>query len=272
MKQPGFTLIDAHLHLQDARLAPHLEGVLARAEQAGVARMVVNGTSEADWPEVHALAERHPAVVPAFGLHPWCVTDRTERWLAALEDRLRAVPSVVGEIGLDRWITPRDEASQEECFRAQLDLARRLARPVTVHCLRAWDWLMRVLESEPPLPAGFHLHAYGGPRELIEPLVARGAWFSVAGNILAPDRARARQVLAAIPDDRLLLETDAPDMPPPRSCRVHDLRGPDGKALNEPANLAAMLDGLARARCVTPEALAETTTRNARAFFGALLA
>ncbi|MBN2491433.1 MAG: TatD family hydrolase [Planctomycetes bacterium] len=264
-------LIDAHLHLQDPELQPHLEGVLARAATAGVERLVVNGTSEDDWSAVRELAAEHPSVVPCFGVHPWFATERSGRWRQRLREFLESVPSAVGEIGLDRWVTPRDEAAQEELFRAQLALARKLARPVTIHCLKAWDWMMRVLRDEPSLEAGMHFHAFDGPVAVIEPLLAEGACFSFAGNVLAPGRKRARAALAALPLERLLLESDAPDMPPPPAYRTHELRDAEGRILNEPANLGAVVRGLAELKGVAPERLAEATTENARRFFGEIL-
>jgi TatD DNase family protein len=265
-------LIDAHLHLQDPELAPHLEAVLERAQSAGVERLVVNGTSEDDWSVVREMAARHPAVVPCFGLHPWFATERSGRWRRKLREFLESVPSAVGEIGLDRWVKTRDEDAQEEVFRVQLALARKLGRPVTIHCLKAWEWMMRVLRDEASLPAGMHFHAFGGPLAVIEPLLAEGAYFSFAGNVLEPRRTRARAALAAMPLERLLLESDAPDMPPPAAYRPHVLRDAEGRLLNEPANLPAVVRGLAELKGVSPERLAEATTENARRFFGALLA
>src|SRR5688572_21737445 len=132
-------LTDCHLHLQDPPLLDRLEEVLVRARRAGVAAFVTNGTTEADWPEVARIAGRFPEVVPCFGLHPWFVAERSPRWLEELERHLRLVPSGVGEIGLDRWKQGLDERAQEEVFRAQLDLARRLGRPAMIHCVKAWD-------------------------------------------------------------------------------------------------------------------------------------
>src|SRR5512146_2502705 len=95
-------LIDVHLHLADPALGADLAGVLQRAGEAGIGRMVCNGTCEEDWPRVLELSERHRAVVPCFGLHPWFVSARSKAWRDTLEQYLDKVPSAVGEIGLDR--------------------------------------------------------------------------------------------------------------------------------------------------------------------------
>jgi len=250
-------LFDAHCHLQDERLAGRLPGLLEQARQAGIARWACCGTAEADWPAVLRLAKAHPGVIPCFGLHPWHVGGRSAAWTRALEEILRTCPSGVGEIGLDRRAAPRDDAQQEEALLAQLDLARRLRRPAVIHCLRAWGRLLDLLSGFGTLPAGLMLHAFGGPREAIDPLASRGAYFSFCAAALSPRGRATRAALEAVPLDRLLLETDAPDFPP----------DPAGRAVNEPGNLALLLDRAAAIRRLDPEALAAATWENACRLF-----
>ena len=101
-------LYDAHNHLQDAWLAPHYPQVFADLAAVGVRRAVVNGSSEADWPDVAALAAAHPVVLPSYGVHPWDAGNRSPAWQKNLLARLDADPrAAVGEIGLDRWMTDR---------------------------------------------------------------------------------------------------------------------------------------------------------------------
>ena len=114
-------MIDAHNHLHDPRLAPHLPAILAELACLGVTRAVVNGTREDDWPAVAALARAHPWIVPSFGLHPWHIATRSPDWLAHLREQLDAHPgAAIGEIGLDRWIAGHDPEAQREVFIAQL--------------------------------------------------------------------------------------------------------------------------------------------------------
>lgn len=265
-----FDLIDCHLHLQDPAIKPHLPQILSRASESGVRLMVCNGTCEDDWPAVAELARTHRQIVPCFGLHPWYVPKRSADWLARLETFLRATPSGVGEIGLDRWIEPRDEPAQEQAFRAQLALARQLGRPVMIHCLRAWGWLMDVLRDEPPLPQGMLIHAFGGSPELIAPLAEMGAYFSFAGNIFEEKRHKARETLQTVPIDRLLIETDAPDMLPPPDCCTHAIAS-DGRLLNEPANLPAIFPGIAQLRNVDPQTFAGLLRANAHRLLAGLI-
>ncbi len=264
-------LIDAHNHLQEEVLEPHLPAVLARARAAGVTSQVVNATHEGDWAQVRALAAACPDLIPCFGLHPWFVGERREGWLERLRTLLLEVPSAVGEIGLDRWFRDCDEEAQEKVFIAQLRLARELGRPVMVHCLKAWGWLREVLEREGAPPAGMLIHAYGGAAEMIPPLAALGACFSFGGSVLDEHKRRARLALMVVPLDRLLVETDAPALPPPEPYRPHVVMGERGELYNEPANLPAILDGLAALRGVPADELREITWDNARRLLGSLL-
>lgn len=264
-------LWDSHAHLQDPELDPHLEEAMRRAEAAGVRHMVCNGTQEADWPLVSQAAARYSTLIPCYGLHPWHVKERSTQWLQTLETALTARPSGVGEIGLDRWIEPRDEAAQELVFREQLALAARLNRPVMIHCLRAWDWLMRVLRESPLPKEGMLLHAFGGPLDCIQPLAEMGAWFSFAGDVLNERKIQKRAALAHIPPDRLLLETDAPDMIPPEPFRVPALTGVGRSLLNEPANLALILRGVAELLGENRERLAARVFENSQRFFKPIL-
>ncbi|WCJ58002.1 TatD family hydrolase [Fontisphaera persica] len=268
MKALPCPLVDVHLHLQDDFLAARLEEVVGLARAGGVEWFCSNGAEERDWPVVLAQARAHPEIVPCFGLHPWYVSERSPQWLEQLEWHLEAIPSAVGEIGLDRWKEPRDEAAQEEVFRAQLAVARRRELPVMIHCVRAWGWLMEVLRSEAALPAGFLLHAYGGPVELIQPLAEMGAYFSYGGSTLDERKKLRRETLPQIPRDRLLLETDAPDMPPPPAHCVRALQDAGGRRVNEPANLRPILQGVAALLGMEEEELAEQLWANSRRFLG----
>ena len=253
-------MIDAHNHLHDSRLAPHLPAILAAF---GVERAVVNGTREEDWPAVAALASEHAWVLPSFGLHPWHVGHRSDGWLATLARQLDAHPRAgVGEIGLDRWIEGHDIEDQSEVFRAQLALAAERDRPATLHCLRAWGALWEIVRTH-PLPArGFLLHAYGGPGEMVRGFVERGGYFSFNAYFLHERKAAQREVFAHLPADRILIETDAPDLAPPDGRNRHPLRDAEGRALNHPANLALAYTALAELRGVPVEALSAQVADN----------
>ena len=177
-------LIDAHNHLHDARLAPHLREILPTLELQWA---VVNGTREDDWPAVASLAAEHAWVLPSFGLHPWQVAGRTPHWLAALRRQLDAHPRVgVGEIGLDCWIEGHALADQTRVFTAQLALAAERNLPATIHCIKAWGALWEIVRTH-PLPArGFLMHDVSRLRrsvfdEFMKPMaMTRSQWWILA--------------------------------------------------------------------------------------------
>ena len=261
-------LYDAHNHLQDERLAPHLEAILPAVRREGVARMVVNGACEADWPNVLALAERHPEIIPSFGYHPWYVRECSETWQERLLYFLDQMPSGVGEIGLDRWVKGHDVARQQAVFRWQLRVAAERNRPVSIHCLQAWGDLLEILREGPLPSCGFLLHSYGGSVEMLKPLADLGAYFSFPGYFAHERKTRQRETFRHVPPDRLLVETDAPDQLPPEDRNAYPLTDPKtGKPINHPANLGAVYRFLAELRGEPLETMAEQVEENFRRLF-----
>jgi TatD DNase family protein len=250
--------LDAHNHLHDARLAPHRPAILEELRRIGLARAVVNGTRESDWPAVTALAAEQAFVSPSYGLHPWYVRDRTPAWAETLRATLEEDPrAAIGEIGLDRWIEGHDLAEQKPIFLAQLKLAAELARPATIHCLRAWGALWEVLQPL-NLPRGYLLHAYGGSAEMVPGFVEHGAHFSFNAHFLHERKAPQREVFRHIPLDRLLVETDAPDLRPPDERNPRLL--PAG--VNHPANIDLAYAALAELRGMPMAELAGCVAEN----------
>jgi len=251
---------DAHCHLQDERLVPDWAGVLARARQAGVAGIAVKGARESDWARVAALAERERVVHPSFGLHPWFLAERSGDWLAELEARLVAFPEAgVGEIGIDPEPKGGGGVPMEEqvaVFKAQLVLAVGLGRAVSIHVRGAWGRLLELLD-EVELPERWMVHCFGGSLEVARVLLARGAYLSFSGTVTRVNNRRAVEVLPEVPLERLLVETDAPDLLP---------RGAAGP-LNEPANVVRVVTRVAEIRGEPEDAVAAQTERNARRFF-----
>lgn len=262
-------LFDAHNHLQDKRLDPWRDEIIAHMPQSGLIEMIVHGSSPDDWGAVASLAARNRWIRPAFGLHPWHVTERGEDWLSKLLGYLLAHPSaVVGEIGLDRWIENPDMEAQMACFRAQIALAVELDRPATIHCLRAFGLLEETLRSMPLPRRGFLLHSYGGPAEMVSDFIKLGAYFSISPYFAHPRKAAQLAVFGQIPMDRLLAETDAPDMRPPDDRNPHPLQSVEGDALNHPANLTVSYDLLAKVHGLEAAEVEQCIARNYRALFG----
>jgi TatD DNase family protein len=277
-------LYDAHNHLQDAWLAPHRTQVFSDLASLRIARAVVNGTCQSDWPDVTALAREHTWILPSYGLHPWNVGNATASWKDELRRTLDASPcSGVGEIGLDRWILERARADdsrlaglrraslaeQRDAFTWQLEFATERNRPVTIHCIDAWGALRDALRTAPRPTCGFLLHAYGGSIDLAHEFTALGAYFSFNGYFLGERQAAKRAVFAELPIDRLLVETDAPAMPPPAEHRPYSLPGlADGNPINHPANIVATYAGLATIRHSPLDTLATQVAANFQRLFG----
>ena len=262
--------IDAHNHLQDIRLAPHHGTILPELERLGVSRAVVNGTCEADWPAVAALAAAHSWVLPSFGLHPWYVAERSSDWLKTLRADLVAHPTAgVGEIGLDRWIEGHDDAAQAEAFTAQLALAAELNRPATIHCIQAWGALAETLRTHPRPDRGFLIHAYGGSMEMMREFTRLGGYFSYNAYFLHERKEAQREVFRQVPLDRLLVETDAPALIPPDESNTHPLRdNTSGEPLNHPANIELAYTAVAALRRMPVEQLARQVETNFTNLFG----
>jgi TatD DNase family protein len=255
---------DAHNHLQDPRLGDP-GPVIAAMKSAGVFRCVVNATREEDWQALENLVAREPGFIsPAFGIHPWQAHTAAVGWQERLKSLLEKHPRAsIGECGLDLWVSHPPVEVQRPVFLAQLRLARELERPLTIHCLKAWAPLFEAFSEVPP-PTRFLMHSFGGSIETARRLIPLGAFFSFSGHFLHPRKRAVLEVFRQLPPDRILLETDAPDMLPPGEIITHSL----SESRNHPANLPAIGQAFAAALGMTTEHLAELTCENNRRCFG----
>ena len=257
---------DAHNHLQALRFGGRQAELLA--ECPDVARMVVNGCCEEDWPAVAALAEAHRQVLPSFGYHPWFIHERSDDWEGELNRMLDAHPAAVGEIGLDRWKEGLDYEGQEEVFVTQLRIAAERNLPASIHCLKAWGRILELLQEGPIPERGFLLHSYGGPTEMVQAFAQLGAYFSFPGYFLRAAKGRHREAFKSVPADRLLIETDAPDQRLPDALNAYPLTDSAGEPMNHPANLPVVYQGVAKILETPLVALAEQVEDNFERLFG----
>ncbi len=249
-------MIDAHCHL-----AACSAEALGRARRAGVEGAVLAGTGPADWGCIAARVAQIAALPLAacYGLHPAPAARLDEAGLEAalveLAARLEASPAAaLGECGLDRrYGAPQ---RQERAFLRQLDLARRRALPVVVHCVGRYGRLRELLAAAPRGPV--LLHGYAGPAELVPAFARLGCSFSFGGPLTWPGARRAPEAAAAVPEERVLVETDAP-FRPPEPYRT----GPGA-----PAQLVRVVAALAALRGGHVREWGERTAANARRFFG----
>jgi TatD DNase family protein len=262
--------IDTHCHLDAAEFDADRDAVVVRARAAGVGCLVLPAVAPANFDTVRGLAHRHDAVY-ALGIHPLAVPADdaavdagVERLAAALEahrDDPRLV--AVGEIGLDHFVAGADHALQARCCEGQLRLARDAGLPVLLHSRRAVDPLLKLLRRAGL--AGGIAHAFNGSRQQAD--VFFGLGFRIGfGGALTFDRAlRIRALARELPLDALVLETDAPDIPPHWLYRTAAERAAGATMRNEPAELPHVGTELAALRGIDADALAAATTANARA-------
>lgn len=249
--------IDAHLHLDSADFDPDRDAVVARAAAADVGLMVSAATSVEGAEGALTLARRYPGVRAAVGVHPEHAGALDAAALEALAGLARD-PSVVavGEIGLDYVRGAANKSAQIDAFRAQVRLARRLGLPVVVHDREAHEDVERILMDEGA--SGVVLHCFSGPPEMAARCAAAGWMISLAGPVTFRNAGTLREVARIVPEDRLLVETDAPYLSPVpmrgRRC--------------EPAFVLHTARAIAALRRIPPESLQVVVERNARRVFG----
>ncbi len=255
-------LFDSHAHLTDERFAPDLAEVLGRAKEAGVVGCVTVASDPEDAEAARELAcgDLPIPVWATAGLHPHEARGATADRLDRIEVQARAPEVVaVGETGLDYHYdhSPRD--AQRESFRAQLEIGERVGKPVVVHTRECDADALGILRERGARVSGV-LHCFTGGEALLRAALEIGWYVSFAGIITFSNFGSAA-LLRAVPDDRLLVETDSPYLAP----------APHRGRRNEPAHVRAVLERAAALRGVDAESLAERTTRNALALYRVVL-
>ncbi len=249
-------LIDSHCHLDAPGFDIDRAAVIARAKVAGVVAQVVPATTAAAWPKLREVCAVDASLHPAYGLHPMFLPDHRPEHLHALRDWLeRERPCAIGECGLDFFVEGLDADDQRHYFDGQLQLAREFDLPLIVHARRAVDEVIQRLRRVGGLRGV--VHSFSGSPEQARQLWNLGFLIGLGGPLTYPRANRLRTLVATMPLEFLLLETDAPDQP---DAGIRGQR-------NEPARLAAILDVVAGLRGQVPEETAAQTTANARRLF-----
>ena len=260
-----YPLIDIGANLTHDSFDGDRDAVMQRARDAGVLRMVVTGASDQGNLDAVALAEAHPGCLYATaGVHPHHAKDYSD----ASADRIRELADkgavvAVGECGLDyfRNFSPRE--AQLAAFRSQLDIAVETGLPVFLHQRDAHDDFVDVLEPVLPKISRAVAHCFTGEHESLREYLEMGLWIGVTGWICDERRGRhLYDIVPVIPDDRLMIETDAPYLLPRTLAPKPETRR------NEPAYLTEVLRVVAEARGQSEEHVARITTENAVRFFG----
>jgi TatD DNase family protein len=257
--------IDTHCHLDAREFDADRDAVRQRARDAGVLHCVLPAVDVATFAAVRELALRHGDSY-ALGIHPLATgraafddLDRLDAALTACRDDPRLV--AVGEIGLDFFDETLERERQERFFAEQLRLARKHDLPVILHVRRSADGLLKYLRRE---RVGGIAHAFNGSRQQADEFVRLGLRLGFGGTVTYERAQQVRRLAAQLPLSALVVETDAPDIPPHWLYRTAaDRANGQAQGRNEPAELPRIAQALAQVRGISPDDLAQATARNA---------
>ncbi len=250
-------LIDSHCHLDDDRFDADREAVVERAAAFGIGRMIVPATTANRWDKVKRVCACFDGIFPAYGLHPMFVEQHRLNHLRELDEWLeREGPVAVGECGLDFFESRLDAQWQKQLFVEQIELANNHALPLIVHARKALDEVISLLRRH--ARHGGVVHSFAGSEQQARQLFDSGFRLGIAATVDFERARKLRAVVAAMPDEALLLESDAPDQPGP---------GHRGR-LNEPAFIIEHLQTMAELRHCDAAGLVAILNRNAEELFG----
>ncbi len=254
------SLVDTHCHLDFDSLAEDIDGVLNRAAEAGVDRVIVPALDLSNVRAVLALAERHDGVFAAIGVHPNSAAEWRDEWIDDLRTLARQAQVVaIGEIGLDYYWDKAPAETQHRALALQLELAAELNLPVIIHNRDAAADVLRLLAASPLAGAARPgvLHSFSADWATAEAALSLGFYLGFTGPITFKKADELRDIAARAPLNRILIETDAPYLTP------HPHRG----RRNEPAYVRYVAEKLAEIRGLSLEEIARITTANATDLF-----
>lgn len=267
-------MFDSHCHLHEDSAYQDVAAIVERARALGVEGMLLAGVDSRGWARQIALAHRFERLYNAVGIHPHVVKDLSDDALSAMLGELEPLVALatrdlsvraVGETGLDGRSEYRATLDRQEIlFRAQLKLAREVDLPVVLHIVESHARALEILEEDGLPAATGVLHSCSAPAELVPRYLALGLFISFAGTICHPHAKRVHAAARAVPIERLLAETDAP-FQLPSTLRVLEQQPPP----NEPANVALVIDALAKVRGEPLGKIARATETNAYALLRA---
>jgi TatD DNase family protein len=255
-------LIDTHTHLDFDDFDADRAAVLSRCQALQVDRMVVLGVYQRNLQRVWDLALNEPSVYAALGLHPVYVDEHRPEHLQALHDRLAELAGhpklcAVGEIGLDYYVESLDRERQKAVFDSQLQMAADFNLPALLHVRRSHADTLATLKRFKLKRSGI-VHAFAGSREEAKEYIKLGFKLGLGGAATWPQALRMHRVIAELPLDSVVLETDSPDMAPAMYPGQR----------NSPEHLPDICMALAKLMNISPNDLANASTENACRVFG----
>lgn len=253
-------LVDTHVHLNDEQYEEDLDEVIRRALDAGVGKMVVVGFDRPTIKRALELADEHPFIYAVIGWHPVDAVDCTEEDLEWIEKLATEHPKVVGigETGLDYHWDKSPKDIQQELFRKQIALAKRLRLPVIIHNRDATADVVRILREEDAAETGGIMHCFSGSVETARECIGMNFMISLGGPVTFKNARMPKEVAKEIPLEHLLVETDAPYLAP------HPNRG----KRNEPSYVPLVAEQIAALKDIPVEEVARKTTENAVRIYG----
>ncbi|MFT5045332.1 MAG: TatD DNase family protein [Porticoccaceae bacterium] len=255
-KQPLPALIDAHVHTDDDRLEHIIDEVLTAARTANVVAQIVPSISARLWPRVKSLCGTHDDLFACYGLHPCFQDEHTVQHLDELATWIgREKPVALGECGLDYFMDNADKPFQQQLFAAQLALAREFNLPIVIHARSAVDDVIEMIKS-----AGHYkgmIHSFNGSSQQATRLIDLGYKLSFGGAVTYDRATKLREMVASLPLDAIVLETDAPD----QTDSTH------AGQLNQPAYLSDVWKSISTLRGEDANSIAKATTNNAIELF-----
>ncbi|MBR4675350.1 MAG: TatD family hydrolase [Victivallales bacterium] len=244
---------DCHAHLADARIWEARVSWMADCRRNGLVGALANAAQFDEWPRVMQLAQEAPEIQPALGIHPFWPEQWTAEAKAQLEQHLKANEiTAVGEIGLDFWNGRENQALQERAFAEQLQLAVQYGLPACIHNRKSWQEFFGILKELRINELCGYCHNFTGSKETAKQILDRGLHISFCSPVTYPEAERLRRVSAYVPAERLLVETDAPDLP----------QIPYRGAFSYPWQTVGVVKALAKTRRIALEALAEQIFNN----------
>ena len=250
-------LFDSHSHLDAPEFDSDRPAVMQRARDAGVVEQLVPAVDHDSWPKLRAVCAADPGLYPAYGLHPMYLDRHQPEHLPALRGWIeRERPRAIGECGLDFYVDGLDAEMQRHYLRKQLELAREFDLPVVLHARRAVEEVTAMLRRVGGLRGV--IHSFSGSGEQARQLFGLGFMLGIGGPLTYDRAKRLHRLVAAMPLEFLLLETDSPDQPDSLN------RG----QRNEPARIQWVLESVARLRNSDPGEIASATRANARRLLG----
>ncbi|MBT2648835.1 TatD family hydrolase [Bacillus sp. ISL-34] len=252
-------LFDTHVHVNAEQFNEDLEDVIERAKEAGVNNMVVVGFDRPTIIRAMELIEAYDFMYAAVGWHPVDAIDMTEedlRWIEELSNHPKVV--AIGEMGLDYHWDKSPKDVQMEVFRKQIRLAKKVGLPIIIHNREATADIVNILKEEEASTVGGIMHCFSGSAETALECINMNFYISLGGPVTFKNAKKPKEVAAAVPLERLLIETDCPYLAP------HPYRG----KRNEPSYVKLIAEQIAEIKQLTIEEVSLATTENAKKLFG----